>query len=299
MTSAFAATEIGRETRSVEFRAMGTDWYVEAQGLREETLAQVSMLVEREEQRCSRFRADSTLSQLNRERTVTDGGLAALAVNALAIQEATDGAFDPAVGDAVIAAGYASDFEELSGTTVNAVEGCGSPELGLLVVGQQVRLTGTGQLDLGGIAKGWTADLLARYLRGLGATQWLVDAGGDIVLGGEDAEERLIAVELTGLTIGLSAGAVATSSTQKRAWKTPLGPKHHIIDPTRGVPTDHEYVLATVLASSAATADALATAILANPEHCDRALAGHQAEAILVTGRGDAFMSPGMAEHLR
>ena len=298
MTTASATTS-ELETRSVEFRAMGTDWYVEARGLRDETLAQTSELVEREEQRCSRFRADSTLSLLNRERAVTDGRLALLAANALAIQEATDGAFDPAVGDAVIAAGYASDFEELKGTTVNAAEGCGRAALGLTIAGQDVRLEGSGQLDLGGIAKGWTADLVARYLRGLGATQWLVDAGGDIVLGGEDAEERLIAVELTGLTIGLSEGAVATSSTQKRAWNTPLGPKHHIIDPTRGVPADHEYVLATVLAGSAAVADALATAMLADPERADHALAGHGAQAILVTRRGDAFMSPGMDEYLR
>ena len=278
---------------------MGTDWYVEALGVSDEQLAQVSVVVEREEQRCSRFREDSMLSVLNRERVVTDGRLALLAANAMAIREATWGAFDPAVGDAVIAAGYSCDFDELRGLAVEIPEPPCEADLQLLIDGQVVRLDGVGQLDLGGIAKGWTADLVTRYLRGLGAQRWLVDAGGDIVVGGKELEERLIGVELTGLTIGISEGAVATSSTQERAWDTPLGPKHHIIDPTRSEPTDHEYVLATVVASCAATADALATAMLANPELGDRALTGHEAQAILVTRSGDAFMSPGMAGYLR
>jgi len=78
MTTASTTTASGLETRSVEFRAMETDWYVEASGLWDETLAQASVLVEREEQRCSRFRANSTLSLLNREPALMDGRLALL-----------------------------------------------------------------------------------------------------------------------------------------------------------------------------------------------------------------------------
>jgi len=299
MTTGFAPQETRAETHSFEFRAMGTDWYVEAIGVSAEQLAQASVLVEREEQRCSRFRDDSALSLLNRERSATDGGLALLVAQALALREATEGAFDPAVGDAVIAAGYRCDFDELIRTTVNAVDAGGRAQLEVVVEGQEVRLEGSGRLDLGGIAKGWTADLVGRYLSGVTASRWLVDAGGDIVVGGAEPEEQLIGVELTGLTIGLSAGAVATSSTHQRAWETPQGPKHHIIDPTRGAPTDHEYVLATVLANCAATADALATALLADPERATEMLARHQAEAILVTRSGDTFMSPAMAQQLR
>lgn len=302
MTTAIAPTETYSETLSIEFRAMGTDWYVEAVGVSDEKLAYMPVLVEREEQRYSRFRDDSLLSQLNRERSVSDGMLALLAAEAQAIQRATGGAFNAAVGDAVIAAGYRCDFAELSQAVTEAAEATeepSAPELRIAVSGSQVRLEGDGQLDLGGIAKGWTADLVARFLRGVGAKRWLVDAGGDIAMGGPEAEERLIAVALTGLTIGVREGAVATSSTLKRAWDTPRGRKHHIIDAARGVPTEHEYVLATVLAPCAATADALATAMLAEPELGDRALAEHEAQAILVTGEGDAFMSPGMSGYLR
>jgi len=270
MTTALASAEKRTETLSIDFRAMGTDWCVEAVGVSEEKLAYMPVLVEREEQRYSRFRDDSVLSQLNRDRSASDGNLALLVSEAQAIERATTGAFSTTVGDAVIAAGYSCDFDRLA-TEATAAE----------------------------LAPPITADLVARFLRGVGATQWLVDAGGDIAMGGDEAEERLIAVEMTGLTIGLTEGAVATSSTLKRSWDTPLGRKHHIIDPGRGVPTEHEYVMATVLAGSAATADALATAMLAEPELGDRALAAHDAQAILLTRRGDAFMSPEMSGYLR
>jgi len=285
MTTAFASTETSHETLSVDFFAMGSTWHVEARGVSDEALARVSILVEREEQRCSRFREDSTLSLLNRQRSVTDGRLALLASNALAIREATAGAFDPAVGDAVRAAAATCEPDGLTALPANAIEHPCAQELRLTVAGQQVHLEGAGQLDLGGIDKGWTADLVVRYLRGTGASRWLVEVGGDIAIGGEDAEERLIGVESTELTIGLGSGAVATSA---------IGRGHPIIDPRRGEPAEHEYVQATVLASSAATADALATAMLVDPERADGALAGHGAKAILVTRSGDAFMSPGI-----
>lgn len=290
MTTAFAPAATTRETLSVDFRAMGTEWHVEAAGVSETQLAQVSILAEREEQRCSRFRADSTVSLLNRNRSVTDGRLALLASNALAMREATLGAFDPAVGDAVLAAAATCEPDGLTALPANAIEHPCAQELRLTVVGQQVRLEGAGQIDLDGIAKGWTADLLTRYLRGIGASRWLVDVGDDIITGGDDHEERLIGVEATELTIGVGSGAVATSA---------IGRGHPIIDPRRGEPAEHEYVQATVLASSAATADALATAMLVDPERADGALAGHGAKAILIRRGGDAFMSPGTDEYLR
>ena len=299
MTTAFAPTETSRETPSVDFRAMGSDWHVVARGISEEALAQVSMLVEREERRCSPTRPDSLLSQLNRERGVTDGMLALLTANALAIREATAGAFDPAVGDAVLAAAAMCEPGLLAAVPGGAIEHPCAETLQVTVDGQDVRPDGAGQLDLGGIDKGWTADLVSRYLRGTGASQWLISVGGDIVIGGDEAKERLIDVKSTELTIGLSSGAVATSSMLKRVSGEPSERNHQIIDPASVVPADHDYVMATVIASSAAIAAALATAMLADPERGDRALASHEAEVVLVTRNGDAFMSPGIDRHLR
>jgi len=54
---------------------------------------------------------------------------------------------------------------------------------------------------------------------------------------------------------------VATSGVAARHWTTSDGrTAHHLIDPSRGVPSSTHTVSATVLASDGATAEAFATA---------------------------------------
>jgi len=299
MTTAFAPPEISCATHSVEFVAMGNDWRIEARGISEEALSHVPVLVEREERRCWSGRPDSLLSELNRERHVTDGMLALMVAQALAMRDATAGAFDPAIGDAMQAA---TEICEADGRAAVEASTVGRSSMGVLrptVTGQRIQLEGEGELDLAGMDKGWTTDLVARYLRGVGATQWLIRVGDDTVVGGEEDEERLVDIESTELTIGITSGAVSTSMMWKADLGVQTGPTARIIDPSQGMPGDHKYVKAVVIAKSAAIADALATAMLADPERGDRALASHQAAAVLITRRGDAFMSPEMDRYLR
>jgi thiamine biosynthesis lipoprotein len=301
MTGAPAtARDTGVDVVTHEFAAMGTEWYVEASGVPGAAVERIAGLVEREEERFSRFRASSALSRLNDERLSEDAELVRCIEAAEVFRGATAGAFDAGVGDAVIAAGYSRDFDELTSPTLTD-EGSSpsSPRLCMESDGRRIALIGEGRIDLGGIAKGWTVDLAARQLQSDRPRTWLIDAGGDIAVGGTEPTERLIAVGLTGLTVGLSEGAIATSSTMKRAWNTTSGRKHHIIDPRRGVPTQNGFVHATVRAPIASTADALATAMLTDPVATTRALSKYRAEAILVGHDGGVYMSPGMKEHLR
>ncbi|MDA1147167.1 MAG: FAD:protein FMN transferase, partial [Chloroflexi bacterium] len=281
----------------LEFRAMGTAWWIGADGVDRETLAAVPALVELEEQRCSRFRAHSLLSRLNAARLVTDTSLAAIVRAALLVQERTGGAFDVAVGDAVIASGYDRTFEALTGCAGPAPQS----DVEVAVDGDRAWLLGAGTIDLGGIAKGWTADLVGRHLADCGATRWLVDAGGDIVAGGRPGlcREEPIAVGFTGYTVGIEVGAVATSSTTRRAWDTPLGRMHDIVAPATGRPAEGPHVLATVVAPTAMVADALATAMLADATLAIGALAAYDADVLLIDGQGGATMTPGMERYLR
>ena len=72
-------------------------------------LAAVRSVFEREEQRFSRFRGDSELTRVNEAAgrwTRVSPGFAALVTEALRRAGATGGRFDPAVLDAIVAAGY-------------------------------------------------------------------------------------------------------------------------------------------------------------------------------------------------
>ena len=124
-------------------------------------------------------------------------------------------------------------------------------------------------LDLGGIAKGWTADLAANAAVEAGLAWALVSAGGDLRIAG-DAPELDLTVEDPSrgggalAALRLASGALATSTTVRRAWGDGL---HHVIDPTTGAPADAPLVQATVWAPTCAEAEVLATwALLTGPE---------------------------------
>jgi thiamine biosynthesis lipoprotein len=229
-------------------------------------------LVERCERRWSRFRASSELTRLNASAgrpVVLERDTFDLVVAAVSCWYLTGGRFDPTVEPAMRAAGYDRTFEEASleqGDPVPA-PGCGDIELdgGIAAVTLPAGVT----LDLGGIAKGHTADLVAAAVLDAGADGVAVNLGGDVRVAGEpDGDEWHVGVEdpfapgtlLT--TIRLASGAVATSSVLRRRWRGTAGPAHHLIDPVTGAPAISDLASVTVAAATAAWAEVHAKAAL-------------------------------------
>jgi FAD:protein FMN transferase len=280
------------------FRAMGTVWHIEATGCAPSALREAEALVLDIESRCSRFLPDSALSRLNRDGRVEDPMLAEVTSLALEFRALTRGAFDPGVGDAVVAAGYDRSFELLASAGARDVRAsAGVPALPLL--GDVVEVRGPGRLDLGGIAKGWAVDRAGELLSERGAARYYVDGGGDVLLGGARDTEELVELCTGGYRVGLRAGALASSSTLHRRWEMSAGPRHHIIDPRTGESSTGEWVQVSVLASDAMTADVLATSLLADAQSALPALARRGAEALLVGRDGRCEMTPGLAAYLR
>lgn len=302
------------------FAAMGTTFWLQVEGIAHEVLPCAERLVRDVEARLSRFLPGSALSRLNIEREMSDPMLAAVTREALRARDRTGGAFDPTLGDALIAAGYDRSFERLSPVEGRQVaDDCrvrppapsagrasrGHPldlsnrELAVWIEGDRVRLTGTGMLDLGGIAKGWTVDRVAEQLEAAGATGWVVDGGGDIRVGGQppDGEWRLGIGD--DYAIGLVTGAVATSSSRKRRWRTLGGEGHHILDPRTGKPSAGAVDTAVVVAHDAITADVLATALIADFGGAWPALDRQGAAALVHTHAHGWQMTPNLEELLR
>ncbi|HET7236755.1 MAG TPA: FAD:protein FMN transferase [Actinomycetota bacterium] len=263
---------------TVAFRAMGTDVSLvgpAGSGSFHGAHLAVRAMFEREERRCSRFRADSELSRVNANAgtwTTVSEGFAGVVAFALDAARRTDGRFDPTVLEAVVAAGYDRDFDEMlagARARLRLPVRCGRwDEVELR--DRQLRLPAGVGLDLGGVAKGWTVDVAAGEAVEAGLPWALVNAGGDLRLCGcppeggieigiEDPEDP--SAELGRLR--LVRGALATSSVTRRAWGPDL---HHLIDPRSARPADGRVLQATVWAPTCAEAEVAAKDVLLSGE---------------------------------
>ncbi|HNO65848.1 MAG TPA: FAD:protein FMN transferase [Tepidiformaceae bacterium] len=260
------------------FRAMDTDIdvFVECATNPAGAFPQARLAFEQQEQRFSRFRETSLLSRLNRGETVADPGLVEAVEMAIDAWETTGGRFNPMVLPALRAAGYDRTFREVAGGRAKPLP-APTPADCIEINGDTVRLTG-GAMDLGGLVKGWTADLVAEAL----ADRWgnaMVNAGGDIRCVGSDGAGPGWALEVAGIDAdsvawaGRVTGAIATSTTLKRRWTMDDGrPAHHLIDPATGLPSDSEFVQVTARADECWIAEVWAKAVLiGGPEKRERA----------------------------
>jgi FAD:protein FMN transferase len=152
-------------------------------------------------------------------------------------------------------------------------------------------------LDLGGIAKGYAADLVAEELIEGGAEGACVNVGGDLrVVGrppGADAWCVVVDAEVPDATappaLVLAAGAVATSSRARRTWARGDRQLHHLIDPRTGSPACTPWVAATVIAGRAVDAEPLAkAAVLArNEAFAAQMLSKHATCGLVVDDTGE------------
>jgi thiamine biosynthesis lipoprotein len=223
----------------------------------------------------TRFDPHSDLGRANlgaaREGVLVTPATASVIATALAWAGSSDGAFDPGVGRAIEiwdvehrhVPPAASAFARLAGRhfyhDVDVGTWRGHPA---------VRFTDRDvQLDLGGIAKGYSVDQAVATLRDWGITQAFVAAGGDLyAMGASDHggpwdvgirdprdPNRVMA------TFPLSDGAVATSGDYFRFFMYHGRRYHHIMDPATAAPRVTPEHSVSVAASTCVTADVAAT----------------------------------------
>ena len=221
------------------------------------------------EECCSRFDAQSEARQLTLRTGVAVRVSEILyeAVQfALGVAEESDGAFDPTIGQAMEARGFDRDYR--TGQRVRSAletEGLVSyHDVRLDPVEKTITLLRPLVLDLGAVAKGLATDMAARELQPF--ENFLIDAGGDLYLGGLNAESEPWSVGIRHprlddtliATLRVSNAAVCTSGDYERRTPQP-GHGHHIIDPRTGHSAD-AVASVTVVAPTAMAADGLATA---------------------------------------
>lgn len=117
-------------------------------------------------------------------------------------------------------------------------------------------------LDLGGIAKGYVAQVIVNFLQQQGIEKALVDAGGDLATTGKDWRIGISIPDSEELMQGflvLQNQAVATSGNMYQFVEIEGKKYSHIVNPHTGLGLTHQRNV-TVVAPDGATADWLATA---------------------------------------
>ena len=246
------------------------------------------------DQRLSRFCPESELSRMNvaaGEWFAASETLYECVALAVASARASDGLFDPTMLRRLRDLGYDRDFDSIAHREVVGAEMRPAPQLSAARAAwrdialdperRRVRLPADAQVDLGGIAKGWSADVaLARYCAAFPGA--LINVGGDLRAQGGPQPGRLWSVdirdprrELAGAqedaahlaTVSLSRGALATSGAVRRWWLRNGQRQHHLLDPRTGCPVllwvDGGDEPATLLATATAFAPTAAQAEVA------------------------------------
>lgn len=125
-------------------------------------------------------------------------------------------------------------------------------------------------IDLGGIAKGYTADVIAQTLKDEGVKKAIIDLGGNIYALGEKAENTLWRIgiqnpdqtrgEIVG-SINVKDKSIVTSGIYERFIEQDGVKYHHILSPESGYPYDNEIAGVTIISDKSIDGDALSTSV--------------------------------------
>lgn len=124
------------------------------------------------------------------------------------------------------------------------------------------------KIDLGGIAKGYAADLVCRFLKDAKVGRAILNFGGNLVLlNSENGDSFHIGIQdpfgeknIFFAVLKVQEGSVVTSGDYERFYELDGKKYHHIVDVENGFPVDNTLTSVTVVTKQSAYADAYSTA---------------------------------------
>lgn len=226
----------------------------------------------------STYLSTSDISRINKNDTtvVVDELFAEVFAKAKQIYKATDGYFDPTLGQLINLYGFGSkkQKEEVTPERIKELMNLVGFDKIQLVNGKIKKQFPSIQFDVNAIAKGFGIDLVCRFLELKGITNYLVEIGGEIrTKGMKNGKPFKVAVEKPNTdgsqsffkTIELTNKSMATSGNYRKFKINKEGKKYvHIINPKTGLATESNLLSASVIAPlDCADVDAYATAFMA------------------------------------
>lgn len=275
----------------------------------ESALQEATALVQELEALWSVADPDSEIYQINHRDTDTltiSDETAEILAFALEMAAATQGALDPTIYPVLAAWGFTTenkqvpDQEEID-RLLQLVD-----YRNVHLTDHTLTLTPGVELDLGAVAKGYTADLLTQLLQDSGVTSAILNLGGNVQAIGTrpDGSDWRIGVQdpngdgYFGV-LSVQDSAVVTSGGYENYFTDDAGNVYwHILDPSTGYPADSGLASVTIVSPTGRLGDALSTALFVmGPE----AAIAYWREAggfdmLLVTAEGEILLTQGLED---
>ncbi len=278
---------------------MGTTWSAQwvARPWREPGFAPAAefdeLLAHLDRQVFSTYAADSEVSRLNAQPVGAamplSGELFEVLRLSREIAALTGGAFDATAGALVDLWGFGPGNPLTANSLSNtpripfdeeirkALEHIGADRIALDPTARAATRLGEAQVDLSAVAKGYAVDRMAALLEARGVTDYFLEIGGELKIGGRKPGFQPWRAALEAPAPALSPGAVeihavisnrgenfavAGAGNYRNFFQRDGVRYSHHIDPRTGHPVQHELAAAYVIDPSTARADALATAFM-------------------------------------
>jgi thiamine biosynthesis lipoprotein len=267
--------------KNKEFRAMGTNVEIIVNEPNDQVDLHIDRAIQMAQEKMlslesllSRFREDSEISRINAAMghwiDVSPDTMEILRIAQDAFAR-THGFFNPFMGLVLERLGYNVTFEDIERNADQAftfdipfVPPIHSP-LQIDENALRARIEPGYKIDLGGIAKGWIVEQAATVLIKHGISNFICNAGGDLVCrGSNDGMPWVVGITdpfdplKTVVNLDVTNMCIATSGTYLRKWSAGAREVHHIIDPFFGYPVQTDIMSCTVIHQSLVEAEILA-----------------------------------------
>ncbi|SEL51986.1 thiamine biosynthesis lipoprotein [Paenibacillus sp. cl141a] len=275
---------------------------------------EVRALLERIDQRMNRQLAGSEIDQVNQaagksEISVSEESFKVVQT-AIDYAAASGGHFEPTVGPLVDLWGIGGEHPAVpkEDELAAAMQRMNYKDVILNPASNAIRLKKEGMsLDLGAIAKGYAADVIADYLQQQGFRSAIIDLGGNILAMGSkpDGSTWNIGIQDPEKDRGQSLGTlevvnktIVTSGVYERFFEAGGKVYHHILSPFTGYPVDNDLLSVTIVTDTSMDADAMSTSVfsLGLTEGRKFVESRDDAEAIFVTTDHQIYLTSGLTD---
>jgi len=234
---------------------------------------------------------------------------AQLVSDALRMADETHGAFDPTIGPVSVLWNISESPRLPSADEIADALPLVNYQ-NVWVQGNTVSLAKSGMmLDLGGIAKGYAADLAVDIYRQYGIDTAVLNLGGNVYVYGEKEDGSAYRIGLRNplgaeneyaAVISVKNTSVVTSGVYERFFESGGKTYHHLFDPNTGYPADNGLLSVTVVCESRTVADAMSTALFVMGLKDGLAFAqqADDIEAVFMTDSQEIYATSGLEEQI-